>query len=269
MTSATRVRPESGRRRTAPAAGAPWDMAVVHREYQRTRDPALCREIVEAHAPLAHRLASRFANRGEASEDLNQVAMLGLIKAVQGFEPDRGLRFSTYATPTIMGELKRHFRDRGWAVRLPRRLHDLYLVVQGAIDELAQELGRSPQVVEVAERVGASEEAVLEAIEAGGLRRSSSLDAPLGPDDRRSLVSTVGDEDERLTAVDYSLTLAALVRRLPEREQEIVRMRFIEGLTQLEIATRVGRSQMQVSRMLSRSLARLRGLVAEGPQPPT
>src|SRR5581483_7496958 len=124
--------------------------------YLRSRDPALARTLVDAHAGLAHRLAGRFANRGESIDDLTQVALLGLVKAIDGFDPDRGLRFSTYATPTILGELKRYFRDRGWAVRLPRRVHDLYLNVQHTIDDLAQELRRSPTLDEIAERVGAS-----------------------------------------------------------------------------------------------------------------
>ena len=235
----------------------------LHREYLETRDPALARRLVEAHSGLAHRLAGRFANRGEAPEDLVQVAMLGLVKAIDGFDPDRGLRFSTYATPTILGELKRHFRDRGWAVRLPRRVHDLYLNVQHAIDDLAQELQRSPTLQEVAERVCVSVEDVVEAIEAGGLRRSASIDARLGPEDDRSLASSIGDEDPALAGVDRNLTLAAVVQRLPKIEQEILRLRFVEGLTQLEIAQHVGRSQMQISRLLARTLDRLRGWVAE------
>jgi len=246
---------------------APTSPDEIHREYLRTGDPELCRRVVDAHVGLAHRLAARFANRGEAPEDLDQVALLGLVKAVRGFDPDRGLRFSTYATPTILGELKRHFRDRGWAVRPPRRVHDLYLVVQGAVDELAQELGRSPTIPEIAERVGTHEEAVLEAIEAGGLRRSPSLDMRLGPDDERSLANTLGEEDGHLADVERNLTLSALVHRLPELEQEIVRLRFVDGLTQLEIARKVGRSQMQISRLLARSLERLRGWVGESPRP--
>ena len=249
---------------TATVAAAPADL---HRQYLRTGDPELCRLVVDAHAGLAHRLASRFGNRGESSEDLTQVAMLGLVKAVQGFDPDRGLRFSTYATPTILGELKRHFRDRAWAVRPPRRVHDLYLVVQAAMDELAQEHGCSPTIAEVAERVAASEEQVIEAMEAGGLRRSASLDVPVAPDDGRSLANSIGEEDERLADVDRRLTLEALLTRVPRHEQEIVRLRFVDGLTQLEIARRVGRSQMQVSRMLARSLDRLRALVAETQRP--
>jgi RNA polymerase sigma-B factor len=256
---------------TAPTTSPQAHEAVrqLHREYHDTPDPELCQRIVQAHTGLAYRLAQRFANRGEPLDDLMQVAMLGLIKAVQGFDPDRGLRFSTYATPTILGELKRYFRDRGWAVRLPRRVHDLYLDVQHAVDELAQEMGRSPTIPEVAERVGATEEQVLQAMEAGGLRRSTSLEAQLSPEDPRALANVVGDEDRRFEDVDRGLTLAVVVRRLPEIEQEIVRLRFAEGLTQQEIARRVGRSQMQVSRLLARSLQRLRAWISEGPLPPT
>jgi len=249
--------------RTTRRAGRPTE--DLHREYLETRDPALADLLVEAHCGLAHRLAGRFANRGEGGEDLTQVAMLGLVKAIEGFDPDRGLRFSTYATPTILGELKRHFRDRGWAVRLPRRVHDLYLNVQHAIDELAQELRRPPTLQEIAERVCASVEDVVEAIEAGGLRRSASIDARVGPDDERSLASSLGEDDPDLAGVERNLTLAAVVERLPDVEQEIVRLRFVEGLTQLEIAQRVGRSQMQISRLLARTLDRLRGWITEGP----
>jgi RNA polymerase sigma-B factor len=259
------ARPLHRSRRPSPRPRAPMDLGELHREYLDSRDPALAQELVEAHSGLAHRLANRFSNRGESPDDLTQVAMVGLIKAIDGFDPDRGLRFSTYATPTILGELKRHFRERGWAVRLPRRVHDLYLTVQHAIDELAQELGRSPTLQEIADRVCTSVDNVVEAIEAGGLRRSASIDAQLGPDAERSLSSSLGDEDPHLAGVDHQLTLAAVVRRLPEVEQEVVRLRFVEGLTQLEIAQRVGRSQMQVSRLLARSLERLRGWVSEGP----
>jgi RNA polymerase sigma-B factor len=251
--------------RTTPRAGVPDNLADIHRHYLRTRDPSLARHLVEAHSGLAYRLAGRFSNRGESPEDLTQVAMLGLVKAIEGFDPDRGLRFSTYATPTILGELKRHFRDRGWAVRLPRRVHDLYLNVQHAIDELSQELRRSPTLPEIAERISSSVEEVVEALEAGGLRRSASIEARLGPDDERSLAGSLGAEDTALAGIDRSLTLAAVVQRLPEVEQEIVRLRFVEGLTQTEIAHRIGRSQMQISRLLARSLERLRGWVTEGP----
>jgi RNA polymerase sigma-B factor len=254
---------------TAAFPLAPQAVQDLHHLYSESPDPELCRQLVEAHTGLAYRLAQRFSNRGEPADDLMQVALLGLVKAVQGFEPDRGLRFSTYATPTILGELKRYFRDRGWAVRLPRRVHDLYLDVQHTVDDLSQEMGRSPTVAQVAERIGVSEDAVIEAMEAGGLRRSTSFEAQLSTDDRRSLANVIGDVDRRFEDIDRGLTLTAVVRRLPEDEQEIVRLRFAEGLTQQEIAKRVGRSQMQVSRMLSRSLERLRAWISEGPLPPT
>ena len=260
-----RQRARHTHRPTPRAAGSPVNAADLHRSYRRTQDPDVARELIDAHRALAHRLASRFANRGEPADDLAQVAMLGLVKAIKGFDPDRGLRFSTYATPTILGELKRHFRDRGWAVRLPRRVHDLYLDVQHAIDELAQELQRSPTLEEIAFRVCASVEDVVEAIDAGGLRRSTSIEARLRPDDERSLASSFGAEDPDLVSVDQNVTLAAVVHRLPEVEQEILRLRFVEGLTQLEIAERVGRSQMQISRLLARSLDRLRGWVSDDP----
>src|SRR2546421_4282742 len=208
--SATPALPGRGQRRATATAGSEKDVAALHRAYLKTRDPVLANRLVEFHCGLAHRLASRFANRGEAPEDLTQVAMLGLVKAIDGFDPDRGLRFSTYATPTILGELKRHFRDRGWAVRLPRRVHDLYLNVQHAIDDLAQELHRSPTLPEIAERVGASVESVVEAIEAGGLRRYASIDARVGPDDERSLASSLGEVDPDLVSVERDLTLAAV-----------------------------------------------------------
>jgi RNA polymerase sigma-B factor len=144
-------------------------------------------------------------------------------------------------------------------------VHDLYLNVQHAIDDLSQELWRSPTLEEIAERVGGSVDNVIEAIEAGGLRRSASIDARLGPDDERSLLSSLGTDDPALAGIEHTLTLAAVVRRLPEIEQEIVRLRFVEGLSQMEIAQRVGRSQMQISRLLTRSLDRLRSWVTEGP----
>jgi RNA polymerase sigma-B factor len=242
----------------AQSPSAPESIDDLHHAYLATRDPDLHRALLDVHLGLAYRLAARFAHRGESMEDLRQVALLGLVKAINGFDPDRGLRFSTYALPTIIGELKRHFRDRGWAVRPPRRVHDLFLNTQRAIDERSQELGRSPTVAEIAEWVDASKEDVLEALEAGGLRRSASLDARVSPDDPRSLANTVGANDQRLFDVERDLTLNALLARLPEFEREIMRLRFVEGMTQREIARRVGRSQMQVSRLLARSLSRLR-----------
>lgn len=227
--------------------------------YRRTGDRRLRDELVEEHAPLAHFLASRFANRGESRDDLVQVALVGLFKAVERFDPDRGLQFSTFATPTILGELKRHFRDRGWAVRVPRRVQELHLQLGRIVSTLGQEEGRSPTPAEVAQRAGVSEEAVLEAMEAGSLYRLVSLDASVAPDDEgNELASCLGDEDPEFERIEHRSEIAELLDVLPARERRIVELRFFESMTQSEIAERVGVSQMHVSRLLTRSLERLR-----------
>jgi RNA polymerase sigma-B factor len=228
--------------------------------YRRTGDRRLRDELVEEHAPLAHFLASRFANRGESRDDLVQVALVGLFKAVERFDPGRGLQFSTFATPTILGELKRHFRDRGWAVRVPRRVQELHLQLGRIVSTLGQEEGRSPTPAEVAERAGVSEEAVLEAMEAGSLYRLVSLDASVAPDDDEGneLASCLGDHDPEFERIEHRSEIAELLDVLPARERRIVELRFFESMTQSEIAERVGVSQMHVSRLLTRSLERLR-----------
>jgi RNA polymerase sigma-B factor len=227
--------------------------------YRRTGDRRLRDELVEEHAPLAQFLASRFANRGEPRDDLVQVALVGLFKAVERFDPGRGLQFSTFATPTILGELKRHFRDRGWAVRVPRRVQELHLQLGKIIGTLGQEEGRSPTPAEVAARAGVSEEAVLEAMEAGSLYRLVSLDGSVTPDDEGGeLVACLGEEDPAFERIEHRSEIAELLDVLPERERRIVELRFFDSLTQSEIAERVGVSQMHVSRLLTRSLERLR-----------
>lgn len=227
--------------------------------YRRTGDRRLRDELVEDHAPLAHFLAGRFANRGEPRDDLVQVALVGLFKAVERFDPGRGLQFSTFATPTILGELKRHFRDRGWAVRVPRRVQELHLQLGRIVSALGQEAGRSPTPAEVAERAGVSEEDVLEAMEAGSLYRLVSLDGSVAPDDEGAeLASCLGGDDPEFERIEHRAEIAELLGVLPERERRIVELRFFESMTQSEIAERVGVSQMHVSRLLSRSLERLR-----------
>lgn len=227
--------------------------------YRRTGDRRLRDELVEDHAPLAHFLAGRFANRGEPRDDLVQVALVGLFKAVERFDPGRGLQFSTFATPTILGELKRHFRDRGWAVRVPRRVQELHLQLGRIVSALGQEAGRSPTPAEVAERAGVSEEEVLEAMEAGSLYRLVSLDGSLTPDDEGAeLASCLGGDDPEFERIEHRAEIAELLGVLPERERRIVELRFFESMTQSEIAEHVGVSQMHVSRLLSRSLERLR-----------
>jgi RNA polymerase sigma-B factor len=242
-----------------PPAGAGRDLlkqAIGH--YHRHRDREARDSVVAAYQGLAYSLAARFSQRGEELDDLNQVALIGLLKAIERFDPDRGAELTTFATATILGELKRHLRDRGWSVRLPRRIHDLHLRAQQAIDELTQELGRSPTILELAGRLGEAVEDVVEALDAGGLRHNASLEAPLSPGDDHSLTSRLGSGDQRLAEVDGRLALNPLLERLPARQRQILKLRFVFGCSQTEIATMVGVSQMQVSRLLARSLAQLR-----------
>jgi RNA polymerase sigma-B factor len=214
-------------------------------------------EMVTANLGLARHLARRFANRGEPYEDLVQVASMALIKSVDRFDPDRGVQFSTFAAKTVIGELKRHFRDRGWAVRAPRRLQELYLELASTSDALSQELGRSPTIAELATATGSDEESVLEALEAGHGYRTSSIDSS-DRSDNEPLVEQLGDPDPHYASLEDRLVLSSAVAALPEREQRLVQMRFFEGLTQSEIASRIGVSQMQVSRLLASTLQRLR-----------
>ena len=224
-------------------------------------DSELRAELIEAHLGLAEHLARRFVYRGESYDDLVQVASIALIKAVDRFDPDRGVEFSTFATKTILGELKRHFRDKGWAIRAPRRLQELYLQLNHSVSALSQALGRPPTIAELGADTGASEEQVLEALEAGQSYRSMSLDSP-GPDDE-GLGARLGMEAEGLGVAEWRTVLEPHVHALPEREQTILRLRFIDGLTQSEIAARIGLSQMHVSRLLVRSLATLRARLGE------
>jgi RNA polymerase sigma-B factor len=212
-------------------------------------------ELIEAHLWLADRLARHFANRGEPLDDLYQVSSLALIKAVDRFDPERGVEFTSYATTTIIGELKRHFRDRGWSVRAPRRIQELYLHLGQSISDLSQSLGRSPTIQELAQITSASEEDVLEALEAGQAYRATSLDAPSDDDD--TLGSHLGGEDAEFTNSERRLLLEPYLARLPQRERLILKLRFEDDLTQSEIAQQLGISQMHVSRLLSKCLARL------------
>ncbi|HSK54297.1 MAG TPA: RNA polymerase sigma factor SigF [Jiangellales bacterium] len=221
--------------------------------------------LVTLHLPLVEHLARRFRNRGEPHDDLVQVATIGLIKAVDRYDPDRGVEFSTYATPTIVGEIKRHFRDKGWAVRVPRRLQELRLSISTATAELTQQHGRSPTVAELAGHLGVGEEDVLEGLESANAYSTLSLDAPeLGESDGPAVIDSLGTEDEALQGVEYRESLKPLLAQLPERERTILLLRFFKGMTQSQIAERVGISQMHVSRLLARTLAQLReGLLVE------
>jgi RNA polymerase sigma-B factor len=220
-------------------------------------------ELVGAHMGLAEYLARRFSNRGEPLDDLVQVASMGLVKAVDRFDPERGVEFSTYATHTIVGELKRHFRDKGWAVRAPRRMQELYLRLTKVIGVLGQTLGHSPTIAELAAEVQVSEEEVLEALEAGQAYRFASLDAPSGEGESPSYAAYLGDEDPGMADAERRAMLAPLLQRLAPREQLIVHLRFFQGMTQSEIATHLGISQMHVSRLLAKSVASLRAAATD------
>ncbi|MYU24314.1 SigB/SigF/SigG family RNA polymerase sigma factor [Streptomyces sp. SID8352] len=214
--------------------------------------------LVRMHLPLVEHLARRFRNRGEPLDDLTQVATIGLIKSVDRFDPERGVEFSTYATPTVVGEIKRHFRDKGWAVRVPRRLQELRLALTTATAELSQLHGRSPTVHELAERLAISEEEVLEGLESANAYSTLSLDVPDTDDESPAVADTLGAEDEALEGVEYRESLKPLLEDLPPREKRILLLRFFGNMTQSQIAQEVGISQMHVSRLLARTLAQLR-----------
>jgi RNA polymerase sigma-B factor len=214
--------------------------------------------MIERHLGLARHLALRYADSGEPFEDLVQVASIGLVKAVDRFDPERGVAFSTFAVPTILGELRRHFRDRGWAIHVPRDLKEAALRLDRAI---ASHPGRPPTPAELAKATGFTVEEVLDAMEAGGAHRALSLDAPTGSDDEgapSTIVDQLGDEDQEISRARDRATIARLSQVLDEREREILRLRFEEDLTQTEIGERIGVSQMHVSRLIRSALTRMR-----------
>jgi RNA polymerase sigma-B factor len=230
--------------------------------YHRDGDIAAREELIVRFLPLARQLASRYRHAGEPHEDLVQVACLGLLKAVDRYEPDRGHAFTKYAVPTMLGELKRYFRDKGWSVHVPRATQELVLKVSDALGTLPAKLGRSPRPRDVAEVVGAPVEDVLEAMEAATAYEAASLDAPRpGSDDDDegwSLGESVSSEERGYELVEIGEALEGTLEALPERERIILELRFGQDLTQAEIAERVGVSQMHVSRLLRRSLDRLK-----------
>ena len=235
------------------------ELMRTFQEFADNRDSGVRDELIEAHLGLAEYLARRFANRGEPLDDLVQVASLGLIKAIDRFEPGRGTKFTSYAAPTILGELKRHFRDKGWSLHVPRDLQERTLAVSRASEVLSKELGRSPKVREVAEHLGCSSEQVLEAQEAAASYEAASLDAPAARDDGESatLVDLLGDEDSAYELVEDRQAIASTWGALPEVERQVLELRFMHDLTQREIGERIGYSQMHVSRLLRRALTRL------------
>jgi RNA polymerase sigma-B factor len=225
-------------------------------EFARTRSRRLRNELVERHMGLAAHVARRFGRRGPSDDDLRQVAFLALVKAVDRFEPERNVAFSTFAGRTIEGEIKRHFRDHTWTLRVPRSAKEIHLQLRRATDSLAQQHGRSPTVPELAEHLGVDVDEVVEGIAAGSAYATASLDAPAGPDGDGS--RQLGGDDAGFGHVVDATMVAELMEGLPEREREIVRLRFYEELSQSEIAERIGISQMHVSRLLRRSFEQMR-----------
>jgi RNA polymerase sigma-B factor len=225
---------------------------------------ALRDQVIEAFLPLAQHLANRFGGRGEPIEDLVQTATVGLIKAVDKFDPERGTEFTAYAIPTIIGEIKRHFRDRTWDIRVPRRLQELRLDISEATSTLLQDLGRSPTVADIAEHLGLTEEEVLEGLEGARAYNAVSLSARASDGDQSTeLGDLIGTEDNEYELAELRVALGPAMAALDEREQRILTLRFYGNLTQSQIAEQVGVSQMHVSRLLARALAKLRGQLAD------
>jgi RNA polymerase sigma-B factor len=223
-------------------------------------------EIVRRFQPLAEYLARRFAGRGEPLEDLIQVANIGLLGAIERFDPEREVRFSTYAAATMIGELKRHFRDKGWTIRVPRRLQELGLRINRSLGAFSQELGRSPTIAEIADRLDVSEEEIVDAMEAAQAYSTLSLDTPINEEGTTSL-DMLGEVDDSMELLEGWASLAPAIRDLPARERRVLYLRFFGGLTQSEIAEEIGVSQMHVSRILSQTLATLRGSVSPEGEP--
>lgn len=251
---------ESHKRR----ARSPSAAGELLRRYAKTHDPQLREQIVLAHADLTAYLARRFAFRGEPFEDLHQVAQIGLLNAIDRFDLTRGVQFVTYATTTIVGEIKRYFRDKSWSVHVPRRLRELNNRLMRTLERLTMSLGRSPTVQELAGEVGVSLEEAIEALEVGRAYSPASLDAESSAgDDEEALPlrEYVGSEDIELGRMEDRHTIEGALRRLPEREQAILRMRYYEQRSQADIAQKMGISQMHVSRLQRDGLRRLRQLI--------
>jgi RNA polymerase sigma-B factor len=262
MAQAVLHRPRSPRRVRAAVDDRAKGQAIERElatRYHHDGDLEAREELTERFIPLARDLALRYSYTDEPLDDLVQVASLGLLKAIDRYEPGRGTKFTSYAVPTILGELKRHFRDKGWALHVPRDLQERALSVSRATEKLAARLGRSPKAREIAAELDCSVESVLEASEAAGTYETASLDAPFsrGADEPTALVDLVGTDDAAFSLVETREVVAATWDALPEIEREVVRLRFVDDLTQREIGDKIGFSQMHVSRLLRRALARL------------
>ena len=252
-----------------PSPGPDEQLAGERRlleRYARDRSPTVREELVERFMPLARRLAARYAGGAEPFDDLVQVASVGLVKAIDRFDPVRGTAFSTFAVPTILGELKRHFRDRGWSVHVPRDVQERILKVERALADLPSKLGHSPTVQEIAERIEATDEEVLEAMHAAQGHHAVSLDASssLGDgDDPGPLKDRIGEEDLSFDTVEYGEAIGPVLEEISERDRKVLHLRFVEDKTQSEIEEQVGVSQMHVSRILRATIEKLRQQIPE------
>jgi RNA polymerase sigma-B factor len=254
-----------GRKKGGVAEWTEEETEELFRKYIRTRSRKVRDQLVIMHQNLVRFLAGKFANRGEPLEDLVQVGVIGLINAIDRFDPDRGTKFSTYATPTIVGEIRRHFRDKAWSLKVPRRLQELNLAANKAADELSQRLGHPPTVQEIAVQVGASEEETLEAIELGNAYDTVSLDSKLvheGESAPLTLAEFVGDLDVSLQSIESYGDLKQAIDCLDAREKAIIYYRFFRDMSQTEVAKRLNISQMHVSRLQQKALKRLKELLS-------
>ena len=254
------------RRRRRPLSRT--ELRALFARLRRGHDPAAREALILAHESLAAYLAGKFADRGESLEDLVQVAQIGLINAVDRYDPTRGIEFATFATPTIVGEIRRHFRDKLSSIRIPRGLREVHHLLMRSVDMLSQRLGRSPTIPELVEVTGVPFDAVLEALEAGRAYIPASLDADASEEDgdrTARLRESLGGEDEAFQRLEDRTTLVWAIGQLPERERAIVSLRFFERLSQGQIASLLGVSQMHVSRLQRAALQRLRGFIASGP----
>ena len=239
-----------------------WDKEKTRELFRRFKeegDMDAREKLVMSHLNLVRFIANKFKNRGEPIDDLIQVGYLGLLKAIDRFDPSRGLEFTTFATPTIMGEIKRHFRDKGWSVRVPRRLQELSAEVNQATDTLTSQLQRSPTIAEIADYLDATVDEVLEAMESSSAYSSVSLEAPSGADDddTPSVIDRYATEDSDLAFTDDRIIIEEALASFSPRERDVIEMRFLKGMTQIEIAEKLGISQVQVSRLLRRTLKKI------------
>jgi RNA polymerase sigma-B factor len=254
------------RRKGATSELVARDAEALFAEFARTRDPKIRNRLVEMHQNLVRFLAGKFVNRGEPIEDLVQVGTIGLINAIDRFDPERGTKFSTYATPTIVGEIRRHFRDKAWSLKVPRRLQELNLAANKAAEQLSQKLGRSPTIQEIAKQVDASEEETLEAIELGNAYDTVSLDTKLAYEGESApliLSEFVGEEDGSLENLEKYGDLNQAMECLEQRERSIIYLRFFKDMSQTEVANKLNISQMHVSRLQQKALKRLKELLSE------